>query len=178
MQLKKDKSKKGNTKERLKKCDGLPAEGYEGAGQGHIFPWHHVRWWLTRSLSERERFLFLWRQKGREWNMRKKKTHTHIVYNKPIKKRDWNRLRSKTYTSYSAYSMPPSTPGRRCFRFRDTGLSDWRVLTALTMVYTQSGCGCRLHQVHEGMKHIRTESMSDKTERDKNIQKEKQKCLA
>ena len=30
--------------------DGLPAEGYEGAGQGHIFPWHHVRWWLTPGL--------------------------------------------------------------------------------------------------------------------------------
>jgi hypothetical protein len=29
--------------------DGLPAEGYEGAGQGHIF----VRWWLIPGLIKK-----------------------------------------------------------------------------------------------------------------------------
>ena len=28
--------------------DGLAVEDYDGAAQGHIFPWHHARWWFTR----------------------------------------------------------------------------------------------------------------------------------
>ena len=39
--------------------DGLPAEGYERAGQGHMFPWHHVRWWLTPGLPKGERMISL-----------------------------------------------------------------------------------------------------------------------
>ena len=46
--------------------DGLPAEGYEGAGQGHIFPWHHVRWWLTPGLPRKGDNTF-------EYDMMKKK---------------------------------------------------------------------------------------------------------
>ena len=43
--------KRGREKDHRR--DGLPAEGYEGAGQGHIFPCHHVRWWLTPGLPRK-----------------------------------------------------------------------------------------------------------------------------
>ena len=65
--------------------DGLPAEGYEGARQGHIFPWHHVRWWLTTaSLGRRvslERKIVLKHEKkkwGKTWKMTGEKKYTYL----------------------------------------------------------------------------------------------------
>jgi hypothetical protein len=34
--------------EKTHRRDGLAVEDYDGAAQGHIFPWHHARWWFTR----------------------------------------------------------------------------------------------------------------------------------
>jgi hypothetical protein len=38
LELKIEKRGKGKKKEKKHRRDGLPAEGYEGAGQGRIFP--------------------------------------------------------------------------------------------------------------------------------------------